>query len=132
MADEVVVITDSDTEVNIIETNAVLSYVDGDGLKLTGSVFNVGEGEGIIVGPDEVSIDSSVVTKKYTSLVGNGTDVSYTVTHNLGNEFPAVILRDANTGAQVFVDNAPVSENAVVLNFGAAPAANAYRVFVVG
>ena len=108
------------------------TYIAGDGLTLSGSTFNVVAGTGINVAADSISLDTAVVVRKYSTLVGNGTLTSLVVTHNLNNQDVDVIVRDASTREEVWVDNVATTVNTVTLTFGTAPASNAYRAIVFG
>lgn len=67
----------------------------------------------------------------FKQTVGDGTALSYTVTHNLGTLDVQVQVTRLADGGTVFVDVARTTPNAVVVTFGSAPALNAFRVLVV-
>lgn len=69
---------------------------------------------------------------RFATNIGDGAATSYTVTHNLGTLDVVVEVFENSTGAQVFVDVVHATINTVTITFGAAPAANAYRVVVIG
>lgn len=62
--------------------------------------------------------------------VGDGTNTSYAVTHNLGTRDVIVQVFDNATFETVFLDVVRTSTNVVTLTFASAPASNAYRVLV--
>jgi hypothetical protein len=71
--------------------------------------------------------------KKFPQNIGDGSQTTYTVTHNL-NTRDVVVRVFPNSGQydDVEVDVQRTSVNAVALVFASAPAANAYRVVVIG
>ena len=72
-------------------------------------------------------------TTKITQNVGNGTDLSYTVTHNLNSRDVQVYVYEADEDyQQVFCDVEHTNVNAVTVRFSQAPDTNEYRVVVVG
>lgn len=71
-------------------------------------------------------------TQKYSATIGDGTSTSIAVTHNLGSQDVHVQVRDASTNAVVECDITMTSANVVTLGFVTAPAANSYRVVVIG
>jgi hypothetical protein len=128
-------------EVNVVGTDPVVfsqfsgagTYIAGDGLTLTGNVFAVGAGTGISVGADTVSIDTTVVVRKYAASIGDGTNTTYTVTHNLGTKDVQVTVYDNSTPfAEVVVDVQHTSTTAIAVLFSVAPTSNQYRVVVQG
>lgn len=70
---------------------------------------------------------------RYVETIGNGSLTSFTVTHNLGTRDVIVQIREASGSYEyVYADFLATTENTLTLNFGAAPATNAYRVIVIG
>jgi hypothetical protein len=118
-----------------ISSDAVRIAATAAGNGLTGgggSALAVGAGTGISVAADAVAIDTSVVARKYSVLVGNGASTSIAVTHNLGIRDVQVQVYDAATYEQVLVDNVRTDTNNVTLTFAVAPASNAYKCVVIG
>lgn len=62
--------------------------------------------------------------------VGDGTNTSYAITHNLNSRDVIVQVYDNTTYDTVFVDTVRTSVNVVTLTFATAPASNAYRVVI--
>ena len=104
----------------------------GAGLTKSGTTLDVGAGTGITVGADTVSIDTSLVARKYATAVGNGSLTSIPVTHNLGTRDVAVTVYDAATYEEVLVGNVRTDANTVNLNFATAPTTGEFRVVVIG
>lgn len=62
--------------------------------------------------------------------VGDGTNTSYAITHNLNSRDVIVQVYDNTTYDTVFVDTVRTSVNVVTLTFATAPASNAYRAVI--
>lgn len=107
-------------------------YAAGNGLALNTGTFSVTASTGISVGGGGVSIDTSVVVRKYAALIGDGTTTAITVTHNLNTRDVQVTLYDAATYAVVYADVVNATVNTVTVTFATAPASSAYRVVVFG
>lgn len=107
------------------------TYTNGNGLDLSGNVFSVIAGTGIVVGTD-VAVDTSVVARKYTTLIGDGSSTDLVVTHSLGNQWVTAQLIEVATLAQVECDIELTSSNTTTFKFVTAPAANAYRAVITG
>ena len=72
------------------------------------------------------------IARKYVTVVGDGTALTYAVTHNLGTREVSVQVYDAATYDTVETDVTRNSTSQVTIGFTAAPAAGAYKVVVVG
>jgi hypothetical protein len=92
----------------------------------------VGAGTGISVLLGNVSIDTSVVARKYAANVGDNSSTSITITHNLGTRDVQVTLYDASSYAEVMCDVTHATTNTITLAFSTAPTTNQYRVVVIG
>lgn len=107
------------------------TYLAGNGLTLTGNTFSVNTGTGITTTGGTTNIDTSVVVTKYATSVGDGTNTSYTVTHNLGTKDVIVSVYDNSSPyAEVICDVQHTSTTAITLLFSVAPTSNQYRVVV--
>ena len=107
-------------------------YAGGAGLTLTGGTFAVGAGTGITVNADDVAIDTSVVARKYTTTIGNGSLTSITVTHSLGNQYVHAQVFDAGSNVIVDCDVTLTSSSQTTFGFATAPTTNQYRVVIIG
>lgn len=125
-------ITVGTTSQSWAQSNSGTPYAAGNGLSLSSNTFAVNPGAGIIADVTSTRIDTSVVARKYSQTVGNGSSTSITVNHNLANSNPVVQLRDASSGAYVDTDVTVVDGNNVSLTFASAPSTNAFTAIVIG
>lgn len=96
------------------------------GTGLTGTSFN---GSSAVT----AAIDTSVVARKYSVAVGDGSATSITVTHSLGTRDVVVSVREtAGTYAKVEPDIEMATTNTVTVSFATAPTSNQYTVTVIG
>ena len=112
------------------------SVTAGNGIDISGGVVSVvadpASGSGISVGAGGVKIDSSVVARKYSANIGNGSSTSIAVTHNLGTKDVAVSLRQNSDDAGFMTDWVATDANTVTLTFASAPSSGQHRVTVIG
>ncbi len=111
------------------------TYSAGNGLSLASTTFSVtpAPSGGITVSGSGVAVDTTIVARKATFNVGDGTSTAITLTHNLGtNDVQVTCYRNSSPYDDVVVDVTRFSTNAVVLTFATAPAANAFRAIVTG
>lgn len=101
----------------------------GAGLTEASGVLAVGAGTGVSVAADAISVDSSVVVRKYAADCAATTNPQ-TFTHSLNSNDVIVEVREVSSGALVFADVSVSSVNAISVNFGGAPTAAQYRVVV--
>ena len=93
--------------------------------------FAIGAGNGIVVGTNTISVDATVVARKFSQTLSTSA-TSYTITHNLGTLDVHVQVYEVATGEEVIVDNIRATTSTVTLGFASAPTSNAYRVVVIG
>jgi hypothetical protein len=110
---------------------ASIKLATNSGAATDGDGFAIGAGNGITVGTNTISVDASVVARKYSTTLSTSA-TSYTVTHNLGTLDVHVQVYEVATGEEVIVDNARATTNTITLGFASAPTSNAYRVVVIG
>ena len=71
-------------------------------------------------------------TRKYAANIGDGTNSTIKVTHNLGTEDVTVTVREVSTKQVVVADVQIVDGNSINILFASAPASGTYRVVVTG
>ncbi len=104
------------------------AYTAGDGLTQSGVIFNVGQGLGITVNADNVAIDTAVVARKYTSLIGDGATNPIVVTHGLGNQWATVQVFEGTN--LVEADVSLTGSNSATIGFAVTPTQDQYRVVI--
>lgn len=98
---------------------------------LTDAGSSYTQGTGIVL-DTSISIDTTVVARKYSTNIGDGTATSYVITHNLGTKDVTVAIRDASSDAFVEAEVTATSTSQATVSFAVAPSSNQYRVTVVG
>jgi hypothetical protein len=128
-------ITIGSTAITIVQFGAATMYTAGTGLQVNNStefaVKPVSSG-GITVSASGVQVDTTIVARKYSTTIGDGTTTSIAVTHNLGTKDIQVSIRETTTDTSVWTEWVATNTNTVTLNFTNAPAASGLRVSVVG
>ena len=71
-------------------------------------------------------------TRKYAANIGDGTNATIKVTHNLGTEDVTVTVREVSTKQVVMADIQIYDSNSINILFASAPASSTYRVVVTG
>lgn len=71
-------------------------------------------------------------TRKYAANIGNGTNTTIKVTHNLGTEDVTITIREVATKQVIMADIEIVDTNSINILFASAPASASYRVVVTG
>lgn len=125
-------ITIGTTDITWVQFGAGSTYTAGNGLTLSGNDFNVGAGTGILVSADQVAIDTAVVVRKATALIGNNAATLINVAHNLGNQWVQAQVYEVATASLVECDVVASDANTTTFIFTTAPAANALRVVING
>jgi hypothetical protein len=107
----------------------------GNGINITSNVVSavVQSGAGLSLSGSGLAIDTTVVVRKYAASIGDGTNTTYTVTHNLGTRDVQVTVYDNSSPyAEVVVDVQHTSTTAIAVLFSVAPTSNQYKVVVQG
>lgn len=127
-------ITLGTTAVTINQFGAATSYTEGNGINITGSVLSVEAvaSGGISVGASGISVDTTIVARKASGTIGNGSSTSIAFTHNLGTKDVTVSLRTVATDEHVLADIVSTDTNTVTITFAVAPTASSIRVTVIG
>ena len=124
-------VTVGTTELSFTQFTGLGQITAGAGLTKTANTLDVIGGDGITVNADSVVIDRAVVVTKYATNVGDGTNTSYTITHNLATRDVIVSLFDNSSPyAEVMADVEHTTTNTITLLFSVAPTTNKYRVVV--
>lgn len=97
-----------------------------------GSALAVGAGTGITVNADDIAINTSVVARRFSQQIGNGSSTSIAVTHSLGTKDITWSIRDTATDAFVVADVVATSTTVATFTFAVAPSTNAYSVTITG
>lgn len=77
-----------------------------------------------------VALTSDITGRVYATSIGDGSNTSYTVTHNLNTRDVNVQLYDNSSYDTVYADVVRTSVNVVTIDFGTAPTTNDIRVLV--
>jgi hypothetical protein len=99
------------------QVGAGTSYTAGTGISISGGV---------------IAVDTSVVARKVSATIGDGTATTITVTHNLNTQDVVVSVRESATNVGVITDWVANGPNTVQLTFGTAPTSGQYRATVTG
>lgn len=68
---------------------------------------------------------------KYVQLLGDGTNITYNITHNLGTKNITFSVRDTATNEYIITDTRAVDDSTITLTFTTPPTANAYEITVI-
>jgi hypothetical protein len=113
---------------------AGVTYTGSNGVQITGSSITgvAAPSGGITVGASGFAIDTSIVARKVSGNLGNGSATTIAVTHGLGTQDVSASLRLASTQENVFTDWVATDANTVTFSFATAPANNALRFVIIG
>jgi len=121
------------TALTFIQTSGAGQILAGTGITKVGNVINAVGGVGLVTNATNLAIDPAIVVRKYSSLIGDGTSTSITVTHNLNNptlDYSLALAASPYTKALCTVSFPTV--NTAILTFALPPSANQYRVSLFG
>ena len=128
-------ITVGTTSVVFTQLNSSTALSGSTSVSVSGNVASVivAPSGGVLSGASGLYLDGTVGVKKYAASLGDGSTLSYTITHNLGTQDVVVSLyQAASPYAEVDTDIAHATTNTLTLAFAVAPTANQYRVVVHG
>lgn len=125
-------ITVGTTELVFARSGPAAEYSAGNGLQLIGHTFSVDAGDGLVADSGGLSIDTTVVARKYSTSIGDNVETTIVVTHNLGTRNVVVSVHDATTYEEVYPDVEKTDANTVTLGFAEPPGTSAYVVTVIG
>jgi len=108
------------------------SYTAGNGISLASNIVTAVATTGVTVTGSGIGVDFSVVPKKYSANIGDGSSTAITVTHGLGTRDVAVTVYDASSYDEVWPDVNHATTTTLTVTFATAPASNAYRIVVTG
>lgn len=98
----------------------------------TTSYLSKASGLAVDIATLEAKLVTDSFTKKATANVGNGTNTSFAVSHNLGTRDVQVQVYDNSSYDTVECDVVRTDANTVTVSFTVAPTTDAYRVVVIG
>ena len=106
-------------------------FTAGNGISIASNIISAVAGTGITVTSGGINVDTATVVTKYAANVGDGSNTSYTISHNLGTRDVVVSVYDNSSPyAEVICDVQHTSTTAITLLFSVAPTSNQYRVVV--
>lgn len=110
------------------------TYTASNGAVMSGTDIRgvVASGGGLTVGASGFAIDTSIVARKISGTMGNGSSTSIAVTHNLGTKDVVVALREVSGDAAVDTDWVATDTNTVTFTFASAPSASSLRWTIMG
>jgi hypothetical protein len=106
------------TSLPFVQTGAGTSYSEGNGIDITGTT---------------ISVDATVVGRKASAVIGNGSATSFTVNHLLNSiDVQVSVWETSGSLYEVFPDVAATDANNVEVSFNTAPASGEFRVSIIG
>jgi hypothetical protein len=115
-----------------VSYNDVAGTLDLDTTLASTSYLSKTSGLAVDISAVETKLVTDGFTKKVSTNIGNGTNTSFAITHNLGTRDVVVNVYDNSAYDTVEVDVVRTDSNTVTITFTSAPATDAYRVVIVG
>jgi hypothetical protein len=118
----------------IMSAGGPVIYSNGNGIAQSGTTFSfkVVPGGGLAVGPTGATVDTAVVTRKYSGYVPAGATIA-TISHGLNTtDICGVFIKEVASGNQVLACPTITGPNTLTIEFASAPATNQWRVSVTG
>lgn len=128
-------ITVGTTAITFSPFKVPLGFSTGNGLLYSAAVLSLvlnSTWSGLALDASGLRVDTSVVARKYSANIGDGSSTSIAVTHNFGTKDVVVQVRAVSGDAAVITDWVATDNNTVTLTFNTAPTNNQYRVVVIG
>ena len=128
-------ITVGTTSLTIVQFAVGSTYAAGNGLSLTSGTFslNPAAGGGLVSAAGGASVDTTVVARKYSTTLGDGTTTAFTVTHNLNTQNLVYGMRLAATPyTYAEADVAFPTVNTATVTFASAPSSGQFTVTFIG
>ena len=110
------------------------AYSAGNGINITSNVIAAvaAAGGGLVVSGSGIGIDTSLVARKVSANIGNGSSTSITVNHALGTKDVIWAIRLVADDSYVIPDAVSTDTNNITFTFAVAPGSNAYRATILG
>jgi len=120
--------------VTLTQSGASTSYSAGNGIDVTGSVISakVFASSGVLLSGSGISVDTSIVVRKFAQTFGDGTSTVFSFTHNLGTLDLTFAIRRVSDGELIMADLVPTATNTASLTLAVVPTASEYRITVHG
>jgi len=122
----------ADTQWRLVTNDPIVVGTTSLSFTQIGAGTSYSQGTGISIGGSVISIDTTVVVRKYASTIGDNSATSIAVSHGLSTLDVQVQVYEVATGATVECDITRNSTSQVTLGFSVAPATNSLRVLVQG
>ena len=106
----------------------------GDGLEIASDLvaIDLATNSGLAFSSGDLSIDTSIVARKFVGSIGDGSTTAIAVTHNLGTKDCVVGLRLNSDDSVIYADVVMTSTTVATVTFAVAPASNAVRFTAIG
>ena len=127
------VVTLGTTAITINQFGQTINYTAMNGVQIAGSVISIAlaTASGLVADSSGLRVDTTVVARKFSGAIGDGSSTAITVTHNLGTLDITASVRDTS-GNFVYPDIQAATVNTAIFTFANAPAASAYRATITG
>lgn len=107
------------------------AYTASNGAQLVGTDIQVNAGEGLKIVGGAVEVDTDKIARRAVANIGNGTDLVFTIPHNLGTRDICVTVRNTITNQVEYLAWTATDVNTLTLEMvGTPPPAAGYRVII--
>jgi len=124
------------TDADFIHINSAVTFTAGNGIDITADVITVklASGGGLqFNGSGEIELIEVYSDHKFAQTIGDGTNTSFTLTHNLGTrDIQITVTQVASPYKQIITETNSATTNTATVIFGTAPTTNQYRVTITG